>query len=287
MSIEKDPPGESNLDPNSPEFLGLESGDSILKERLKFFFRGKTTVILPLDHGMAIPVPGLENLPGLLGQIGHHIDGVVMNYGAARKCRKTLESVPFCLRTDLYKPHHGENPDAGPAMLFNIDDALRLEADAVMNMLYTHHSNEATIFRNCSRLISECHDESIPVILETLPFGLGRPDDYTVENIRFAVRAACELGADLVKTAYPGDKDGFASIVEEAYVPIVVLGGAASNDESSFLKDIADAMEAGAAGIAVGRNVWQHRNPGAMAAALHHIVHEGASAEEASEKLNS
>ncbi|MEM9481671.1 MAG: hypothetical protein AAGA58_18630 [Verrucomicrobiota bacterium] len=288
MSKDKDLPAEDQpFDPLSPELLGLFDDDTVLQERLKFFFRGTSTVILPIDHGTAIPVPGLENLPGLVGTLGDSIDGVVMNYGAARSCRETLEGVPFCLRTDLYKLPYEGNPDPGPTMLFDIEAAMRLEADAVMNMLYTHHPNEATIFQNCSRLISECHEESIPVILETLPFGIGRPDDYTVDNIRFAVRSACELGADLVKTAYPGDKDGFASIVEEAFVPVVVLGGAASGDESKFLQDVADAMEAGAVGVAIGRNVWQHKNPEKMAAALHRIVHEGASAKDAESELKS
>jgi len=95
------------------------------------------------------------------------------------------------------------------------------------------------------------------------------------------VRAAAELGADIVKTAYPGDKAAFAEIVAAALVPVIVLGGAATTDERAFLQDVRDAMDAGASGIAIGRNVWAHEEPARMARALHAIVHGGAGVEAA------
>jgi hypothetical protein len=62
----------------------------------------------------------------------------------------------------------------------------------MMNMLYTHHSNETGIFREAAELIAESLDADVPVILEALPFGIGRPNDYTLENIGYTVRAAAE-----------------------------------------------------------------------------------------------
>jgi DhnA family fructose-bisphosphate aldolase class Ia len=123
-------------------------------------------------------------------------------------------------------------------------------------------------------------DVEIPVILEALPYGLGQTERYTVENVRFAVRMAAELGADVVKTVYPvnGSVEDFRSIVEESYVPVIVLGGAAMGDDASLFKMVENAMAAGASGIAVGRNVWQHGNPAAVARSLTAIVHQGANA---------
>ena len=119
-------------------------------------------------------------------------------------------------------------------------------------------------------------------MLESLPYGLGKGWDYTPEKIHFSTRLACELGADVVKTAYPGDKEAFKRTVDEAYVPVVILGGASSGDQESVLRDVADAISVGAAGIAIGRNVWQAPNPVKMAKAMHAIVHENASADQAS-----
>ena len=160
-------------------------------------------------------------------------------------------------------------------------EAVRVGARCVMHMLYPHHPDEARQFRESARLISECHAAGLPVITEVLPYGLGRTADYTPENISFAVRAAAELGADVVKTAWPGDKDAFSRIVDATYVPVIVLGGAAANDDASILGMVADAIAAGAAGIAIGRNVWQHANPPLMLRRLHAIVHEDATAPDA------
>lgn len=124
-------------------------------------------------------------------------------------------------------------------------------------------------------LISECHDGGWPVFLESLPFGIGRPDNYTPENIAFAVRAAAELGADVVKTAYPGDRDAFAEFVASCFVPVIVLGGAPRTDERPFPQDLRDAMDASVAGVAIGHNVWTHPQPAKMAQSLHGVVHEG------------
>ncbi|MGK0189989.1 MAG: DhnA family fructose-bisphosphate aldolase class Ia [Verrucomicrobiales bacterium] len=257
---------------NKPEFLS------------RFLQDDGRTVIVPIDHGTAIPVPGLESPAELIDSLNPYADGYVVNLGAALGCSGALEGKGICLRTDIYKPPFGENPDHGSYLVYSMDEALEVGAHAVMNMCYPHHPNEPQMFRECAELISQSQVTGIPVILESLPFGIGRADDYTVDNIGFAVRAAAELGADIVKTAYPGDRDGFEAIVKESYVPVIVLGGAAT-DDAGILRMVADAISAGAAGVAIGRNVWQHENPVRMAKALHAIVHENASAESAADIL--
>jgi DhnA family fructose-bisphosphate aldolase class Ia len=253
---------------NKPEFLS------------RFLQDDGRTVIVPIDHGTAVPVPGLESPADLIGCLNPFADGYVVNLGAALGLADALDGKGICLRTDIYKPAYGDNLDHGSYMVYSIEDALEADAHAVMNMCYPHHLNEAQMFRECAELISQSQMTGVPVILESLPFGIGRPDDYTVDNIRFAVRAAAELGADIVKTAYPGDRDGFESIVKESYVPVIVLGGAAT-DDAGILRMAADAISAGAAGVAIGRNVWQHPHPERMAKALHAIVHENATADSA------
>ena len=257
-------------------------------DNLSHFFQadGKT-VILPIDHGTAIPVPGLERPSELISQLRDSIDGFVVNPGVAQACKEALSEKGVCLRTDGYKPTYPGNPDTGPYRLFTGEDAIALGAHAMMNMCYLHHPNESENFRECAALISEGREFGIPVILEALPFGIGRPEDYTIENIGFSVRLAAELGADVVKTAYPtgGSVDAFRAIIEAALVPVVVLGGAAMGDDQALLTMVKNSMDAGASGIAVGRNVWQHAKPAAVAAALHAIVHENASVASASKLI--
>ncbi len=239
------------------------------------------TVIVPIDHGTAIPVAGLERPDSLIEGLREWADAFVVNYGAARACRTALEGRAVCLRTDVYKPARPGQPDHGAWMTYGAADAVRAGAHCVMHMLYPHHADEARQFREGARLISECHTAGLPVITETLPFGLGRTADYTPEHIGFAVRAAAELGADVVKTAWPGSRDAFQKIVESTFVPVIVLGGAAQTDDASILRMVADSIAAGGAGVAIGRNVWQHENPPLMLRRLHAIVHEGADADAA------
>jgi DhnA family fructose-bisphosphate aldolase class Ia len=175
----------------------------------------------------------------------------------------------------------GEFRGSGAFRLFGVDSAYAVGATSVMNMLFPGHANEAAIIADCAELVAECAEAEMPVILETLPYGLGRGDAYTPENIRFAVRLAAELGADVVKTAYPGDKEEFRSIVAECYVPVIILGGASGGSAEDILQMVQDAMECGAKGIAIGRNVWQHPDPVKMAKALYSIVHEKESAAKA------
>lgn len=249
----------------------------------RFFQDDGRTVILPIDHGTALPVPGLESPSELIGELNEHVDGYVVNLGVARAAADALEGKGVCLRTDCYKPPHGDNADEGNYRLFGADEALEVDAHAMMNMLYPHHGNEADLFREAAELIGEGLEADLPVILEALPFGIGRPDDYTVENISYVARAAAELGADIVKTAFPtGAKaDDFRKVVDGCFVPVIILGGAAMEDDEALLTVVKDAIEGGASGVAIGRNVWQHPQPKKIAAALKAIVHEEASVESA------
>ena len=253
-----------------------------MNESLKHFFPDGKTVIVPIDHGTAIPVPGLEHPSEVIESLKPWADGFVVNAGILSACQKALEGKGICLRTDVYKP------PASPYRIYDTEDALSLGAHAVMNMLYPENENEADIVRECAYLIQQGRDTGVPSIIEALPYNLGVPHHYTVENISFAVRMSAEIGADVVKTAFPtgGTRDDFARIVDACPVPVIVLGGAQATDDKSVLAMAADAISAGAKGVAIGRNVWQHASPPKMAKALHEIVHAGASAESVTSILN-
>jgi DhnA family fructose-bisphosphate aldolase class Ia len=252
------------------------------QDNLDTFFRDGKTVILPMDHGVAVPVPGLENPFQLIEELNPYVDGYVLNLGLALRTGDLLTGKGICLRTDVYNTRT-TGRGAGSINVYGLAEAEMVGATGVMNMLFPGGENEELITQNCADLVSESLDVDIPVILETLPVGLGQKEHYTVEKIGLAVRLAAELGADVVKTAYPvdGTVDDFKRIVETCYVPVIVLGGAAMGNDLDLLSMVYDAMKAGAAGIAIGRNVWQHKNPAAIARSLAAVVHEGAKVEEA------
>ncbi len=236
-------------------------------------------MIIPMDHGTLVPVPGLGNGRDLIASLRGYTDGFILNYGLAKAAAAELEGRGVCLRVDCGNtciPKEGPFTPSGAYPIYGAEVAQGIGAQAIMNMCFPGHINEAQIIADAAAAVREAHQSELLVIMETLPYGLGRGDAYTPEHIRFAVRLAAELGADVVKTAYPGDKAAFTSIVAECYVPVIVLGGAATTDALAVLQMVRDALDCGAAGIALGRNIWQHSQPLKMAQALYALVHEDA-----------
>jgi fructose-bisphosphate aldolase/2-amino-3,7-dideoxy-D-threo-hept-6-ulosonate synthase len=108
---------------------------------------------------------------------------------------------------------------------------------------------------------------------------IANPND--VEVVSHAARAGAELGADIIKTNYTGDIDSFRRVVDGCPVPVVIAGGPKTETDMEFLQMIDGAMQAGARGVAIGRNVFQHQDPVKMTMAIAAIVNKGKTAEEA------
>jgi class I fructose-bisphosphate aldolase len=99
-------------------------------------------------------------------------------------------------------------------------------------------------------------------------------DRYSYEAVAYSARLGCEMDADIIKTYYTGSKESFKKIVEKCFKPIVIAGGP-KIEEKDFIKNVKDAIEAGASGIAVGRNVWEREDNEAieLLKELREIVH--------------
>lgn len=94
-----------------------------------------------------------------------------------------------------------------------------------------------------------------------------------------------ELGADIVKTNYTGNIDSFREVVRGSLAPVVIAGGPVKGQERKFIQMVWEAMQAGAAGASIGRNIFQSKEPTKMVRAVVRIVHEGASVEEALKEI--
>jgi fructose-bisphosphate aldolase/2-amino-3,7-dideoxy-D-threo-hept-6-ulosonate synthase len=103
------------------------------------------------------------------------------------------------------------------------------------------------------------------------------------EDLGHAVRLAEELGGDVVKTAYSGSAETFDRVVESTSLPVVIAGGSKGTDAET-LDMVRGAMDAGAAGVSMGRSIFQHESPGKIARAVHAVIHEDANAKEAAER---
>jgi len=108
------------------------------------------------------------------------------------------------------------------------------------------------------------------------------PDvEPTAENVAHATRLGAELGADVVKTSYTGNPDEYERVIDGCPVPVVIAGGPKAETRREVLRDIRDAMDVGARGVSMGRNIFQDDDVEAMTRAVSRVVHDGASVDEA------
>jgi class I fructose-bisphosphate aldolase len=138
---------------------------------------------------------------------------------------------------------------------------------------------EESSLETLARVIRQAHAWGIPVMAEMVPGGFdSAPEFRTAESIAISARVAAELGADWVKIPYA---EGFKRVTSTCYVPAVILGGAKKGSERTMLQTIAGALQAGAVGVAIGRNIFQADDPAAMTAAVAAMLHHHATVDEA------
>ncbi|HET9878430.1 MAG TPA: hypothetical protein VFQ81_03875 [Candidatus Limnocylindria bacterium] len=175
-------------------------------------------------------------------------------------------------------------PTAPPYGDHVVERALALGADAIKTMVYPF-SDDHSVNEN-GAIGAEAARYGIPFIAETIPGGFGRRDLHTPEKIAAGARVGVELGADMIKTFYTGDPESMRTVIENAGVPVVVLGGPKMDSARDVLQVVYDAViVAGAAGVAFGTNIWTHPRPGDMTAAIAAVIHGGASVDEALAKV--
>lgn len=249
----------------------------------RIFKKDKKTLIVAMDHGTFNGAsPGLIRPGETINQLVEGgVDAILLNFGIARMFAEELSQTGYIARLDLPPTYMGQGHDS--RMVYDIDYALYMGADAVMANVGQGVGVEEITYPQLAKTISYCDKVGMPVCSEPVPGGFDAgPDFKTLDNIARGARIACEIGCDFAKVGYA---PGFERVVEETFVPLVVLGGSRTNDEKAFLSSIKDAMDSGASGVAIGRNVWGGGKTVSMTKALSAIVHKNVSLDEAYEIL--
>jgi DhnA family fructose-bisphosphate aldolase class Ia len=240
-------------------------------------------VVIAMDHGAFFGVQGGLERPGEVIQqvVAGGADAIMATFGLAHQFARELTPVGLLLRVDGGVSRLGQRAWRG-RLIFDVEAALRLGADGVVAMGFPGSENENNNLKDLAELSSQCAQWGLPLTAEMLPRGFeGGDDARTPESLAHAMRIGAELGADLIKTQYSGSVESFRKVLASCFVPVLVLGGAKMEDDAAVLRTVAEAMEAGGCGVAMGRNIWAHRNPRQMTAAVAAIVHDGATAEQA------
>lgn len=253
----------------------------------RIFAEDGKALIVAMDHPATFGMmEGMEDPGPVLRQIrAAGADAVLTTYGVITKYAEDIGNMGIVLRVDGGTSMLAKERSYS-RLIYHVPDALRAGADAVGCMGMPGSVFEDKTLPYLPELVREATEWNVPVMVEALPGGFEDPQAWwTPENIGHACRICVEMGADFIKTTYSGDVESFRKIVEQLYVPVVVLGGSKSKDPRDLLGNIKGAVDAGASGVAVGRNIWRYADPGKMTAAIGAIIHEEASVEQAVKHL--
>jgi putative autoinducer-2 (AI-2) aldolase len=269
---------------NDAFFLkGLGGHDWGIQDRMSRIFNPKSgrTLMLAFDHGYAYgPTTGLERMDVTVNPLIPHVDCLMCTRGAIRSTVPSNSKKPLCLRvtagTSILDPNVFENECLG----VDIEDAIRLNASAIAIQVCIGAKIERTTIENLTRMIDLGIKYGIPVMGVT---AIGKNTVRDARYIGLASRMIAEMGAHFVKTYYC--EEGFEQVTAGCPVPIVMAGGS-KLPEFDALKMAYKAVQQGAAGVDMGRNIFQAGDPIAMAQAVSGLMHDDLTPEQAFEKYN-
>ena len=236
------------------------------------------TVMLAVDHGYFLgPISKLERPRETIEPLLPYADALMLTRGVLRSCIDPGHDVPIVLRVSGGNSIVGEDLSK-EAIITCVEEAIRLNVVAMSLSIYVGAKYEHQTLVNFSRLVDEGQKYGIPCLAVT---AVGKElEKRDARFLALSCRIAAELGAHFVKTYYCEE---FQKVVGGCPVPLVIAGGPRLETVYDAFAIAHDAVAAGAAGVDMGRNIWQTEHPVATMRAVRAIVHEGASAPQAGE----
>ncbi|WP_290819175.1 2-amino-3,7-dideoxy-D-threo-hept-6-ulosonate synthase [Halovivax sp.] len=236
-------------------------------------------LIVPMDHGLTIgAVRGLVDIESTIDAVTRGgADAVLTQKGIAPRVHENTNGAGYVV-------HLNGSTTIGPdendkRLTGTVEEAIRVGADAVSFHINVGSRHEREQIEDLSRLTGEASRFGIPVLAMAYARGPDVEGDDP-EALSHAVRLAEEVGADVVKTGYSGDAESFDRVVEATRLPVVIAGGSKGTDRET-VEMVRGAMDAGAAGVSMGRSIFQHDDPEAIARAVSGVVHDDLAAGEA------
>ena len=247
-----------------------------MKNRLSKIIKPSNSrcVMLAVDHGYFLgPTEKLENPRETIGPLLNYADSLMLTRGVLRTSVIPESNTPIVLRVSGGSSIIGEDLSK-ETIVTSIEEAIKLNASCLALSIFVGSKYEFQTLKNLSKLVNEGEKYGIPVLAVT---AVGKEMARDSRYLALACRIAAELGAHVVKTYHCPD---FNKVVEGCPVPVIIAGGK-KLAEREALQLTFDALEDGASGVDMGRNIWQSDNPVAMIKAVRAIVHENSTVKEA------
>jgi class I fructose-bisphosphate aldolase len=236
----------------------------------------RVAIIMPVDHGLIFDrIEGLEVPSAPFAAWGERdITGFMLTPGQAKQTERFFAAHPHLSRVltiDTYYDYRELNGNGSHQLITTIEDAVRMGVDAVKMLFPWNMSNteRAAMSKRVGEVVSKCDSWDMPLVLEPVLIGAPRTPEVVEQEERVA-RIAYDLGAHIIKIAFPGE-ERTKRLVEELQLPLVIAGGPLSGGPSESVNAVAQSIRGGARGVIVGRNIWQ-RDPAQAQAVLDEIT---------------
>ena len=238
-------------------------------------------VMLALDHGYFLgPTHGMEVPSEALKPLLPHVDSIMLTPGVLTSCVDPSFGGGIVLRASGGSSIIS-NDLSNEGLILSPIEAIKLNASAMAISIFIGTKFEKQTLMNLAQTINEASKYEMPVLGVT---AVGKElEKRDAKFLSLASRIAAEFGADIVKTYYCDD---FERVVNTCPKPIVVAGGPKLETERDVFELCNNAIQAGAVGVDMGRNIWQNKNPGAMVQAIRAVVHENYTPAQAEELYN-
>jgi len=255
-------------------------GKKIRMERIMNRESGKT-VIVPMDHGVTIgPIVGLINMQETINAVAKGgANAIVIHKGLVeaghRRSGKDIGLIIHLSASTRMAP----DPNS-KTIVCTVEEAIKLGADAISIHVNLGAEDEKSMLNDLGNIAKEAMEWGMPLLAMMYTRGPKAENEYDVKLVKHAARVGAELGADIVKVVYTGSPESFREVVEGCFVPVVIAGGEKMGNDEDILEMVRGAMAAGGAGVSIGRNVFQHKEPGKIVQTICKIVHNGSMVEE-------
>jgi predicted phospho-2-dehydro-3-deoxyheptonate aldolase len=259
-------------------------GKKIRMERIMDRNSGKT-VIIPMDHGVTVgPVLGLINMQETIRSVAlGRPNAIVMHKGLVETALKNRGEMGLILHLSA-STQIGIDPNS-KALVCTVEEAIKLGADAISIHVNLGTEEEKSMLRDLGVVSKVAMEWGMPLMAMMYVKNQKGEDQNDVKIVKHSARLGAELGADIVKVPYTGSPESFREVVEGCFVPVVIAGGGKIKTDQDILEMVRGALVAGGAGVSIGRNVFQHKNPSKIVRAICKIVHHGSTIKEGLKEL--
>jgi class I fructose-bisphosphate aldolase len=253
--------------------------------------RDGKVLILAYDHGLEHGPVDFEDVPETMDpetvwDVAAHdaVSGFAVQKGVAEAYYPSYEDdVNLLAKLNGTSNLWMGEPDS--AVNWSVDYAAEVGADAIGFTMYGGSNSEVEMAEEFRKAQEKAREHDLPVVMWSYPRGQGLKNDKKPKTIAYAARQALELGADIAKVKYPGSPENMEFAVDAAGPTKVVMSGGSKTSDRDFLTTVKGAIDAGAVGLAVGRNVWQRENPAEFLDALEAVIYEETSVDEALDRI--